>query len=63
MEGSEEWNSAVQNVLWVLTKVLNSKLIPYSKRIHKHALDMSSDVADKSDNGSQAASQSRCSKR
>ena len=57
MEGSEEWNSAVQDVLWVLTEVLNSKSIPYSERIHKHALDMSSDVADKSDDCSQAASQ------
>jgi hypothetical protein len=62
VEGSEEWNSAVQDVLWVLTEVLNSKSIPYSKHVHKHAFNMSSDIADKSDDSSQAASQGHHSK-
>lgn len=57
MEGSEEWNFAMQDVFWVLTKVLNSKLIPNSEHVHKCALEMSSDVDDKSNDNSQAASQ------
>ena len=71
VEASEDWNSAVKDVTWVLNEVLNSKTsaeIANSTRVHKRPSkrrhdELDSSVADKSDDGAQAASESCRSKR
>jgi hypothetical protein len=62
-EGTEDWDSAVEDVLWVLHGVLDSLITPTSnsKRVNKRARDelSSGDIQ----NDSQAASHTRKSKR
>ena len=41
MEGTEDWDSAVRDVTWVMKQILHSLMNPSKKRVHDDDLESS----------------------